>query len=863
MTTIFMTAYNSEISVDASTIHSILTQYCDKYSCHSVDKNELTATILKSLPKSMLVYDIKNYIADYCVSKSSFHPEYKRLASVICMDNLASVTDTDYRTVITNLRNNLNKNGETAPIVSEELYDIVMKHSNVIQHKLNFDRDYDLDYFGLKTLERSYLAKLRYIVNPKYSASDEAIEEYNKNVMNLRYEKELAKNMGIYVEESDNDFVADTDEYDDDGHTGIYRLKKIRNKKLVRMNKIVERPQHMWMRVALGIHGYNLKDAFETYDLLSLRMMIMATPCLFNAGTPCPQLSSCFLFNCEDSVDGMYLHSLTDMARVSKFSGGLGICLSDIRATGTLIKGSNGTSHGIIPYCSVIDKMTAHIDQGGKRRGSCACYLEVWHSDIYSFVDLRKNTGDSEKTRDLFIALWVCDLFMKRVEENGMWSLLCPHECPNLTSTYGAEFEKLYLKYETEKRYKKQVKAVDLFYHIMTAQIETGMPYILYKDHCNKKSNQSSLGTIKCSNLCAEIIEYTDNETTAVCNLASLCLPKYIENGTFNFNKLGDVTRVLVRNLNKVIDVNFYPTERTKSSNMNHRPTAIGIQGLADVYNIMKYPFDSEQAELLNKQIFETIYFNAQYESNKSAIKHGAYSSFNGSPSSKGLFQFDLWNLDKNKLTMNFDWDSLRESIIQHGLRNSLTTAVMPTASTASIMGNSECIEPILSNIFVRSTLAGEFVIINENLINTLIDLKIWNDDMRKKIIICNGSVQKIKEIPQDVRNVYKTAFELKQKAIIKQSFERGPFIDQSQSLNLFMDQANFDKLASMHFYGWHNGLKTGLYYLRSHSAVDPMQFGIDLKEINQLKSELETNNDKTMCKWRPGMKISECQSCS
>jgi len=605
---------------------------------------------------------------------------------------------------------------------------------------------------------------------------------------------------------------------------------------MVQEDIIIERPQHLFMRVALFIHMGDLEKAFESYDLLSDKYFTHATPTLFNAGTPKPQMSSCYLIAAEDSIEQI-ADANKEMMIISKWAGGIGIHISSIRGQNSIIRGTNGLSEGIIPWCKGYNWIGTAVNQGGKRNGSIAVYLEPYHSDIFEFCELRMNTGSEEKRcRDLFLALWIPDLFMERVKNDEMWSLMCPDECPNLNKVWGDEFKKLYEQYESEGRYKSQVSARKLFKHILVCQSETGFPYMLYKDHCNKKSNQKNLGTICSSNLCSEIIEYSDENETAVCNLVSICLPRFVkENKEYDFEKLMEVTRVAVRNLNNVIDLNFYPTEKTKRSNMKNRPQGIGIQGLADLYNFMGYPFDSEEAETLNKKIFETIYYAAVDESKELAKKYGAYESFKGSPFSQGKLQYHLWGKEEKDLLMGFDWIKLTEEVKKYGTRNSLLTALMPTASTAQIMGNYEGFEPYLTNIFVRTTLAGEFIVINENLVKDLELLGLWNEDMRKLIIIYNGSVQHIDSIPQNIKDRYKTAFELKLKSIIKQSVERGPFIDQSQSMNLFQPKPNFAVLYSAHLYGWENGLKTGMYYLRTSPAVNPINFGIDIDDLKRL----------------------------
>lgn len=809
---------SKSIDITYDLILGIVVGYVQRLDMNFIIPAELSTTIFKSLKKNMNITEVLCFLADYCAQHTSYHPEYKKMASVICVDILHSQTIESFKEVIEQLYNNVDINGVHNPLISDELYKVTLNNDDLIQSHINFDRDYYFDYFGIKTLERSYLYKITYV--------------------------------------------------------------KINNM-IVKSNKIVERPQHMLMRVALGIHGSDVDKAFETYHLLSKRYMTHATPTLFNSGSIRPQMSSCFLLHMEDSIEGIF-SCVTDIAKISKWAGGIGVTLSDIRAKGSTIRKTNGQSDGIIPLCQLLGMEGKYVNQGGKRNGSIAVYLEPYHADIFEFCELRRNTkNESNKARDLFLALWVPNLFMERVKAGGKWSLMCPDECPGLTDCYGQEFNKLYEKYENEKRFKKQIDAVDLWYHILTCQLETGMPYMLFKDHANEKSNQKNLGTIKCSNLCSEIIEYTDKDTTSVCNLASLCLPSFIINKNFDFVKLGEVAKVLVRNLDIIIDKNYYPTEKTYSSNNKHRPIGIGIQGLADVYNLMGYPFSSPEARLLNKKIFETIYYYALCESNRLAKEKGHYESFKGSPASQGILQYHMWGLTEDDLLMNFEWKDLIRSIKEFGLRNSLLTTCMPTATTAQIMGNSESIEPYLTNVFTRLTLAGEFIIINENLVNDLIKLNLWNSELRKKIIIFNGSIQNIPEIPVNIKDIYKTAFEIRLKEIITQSADRGPFIDQSQSMNLFMERSDFDVLTSAHFTSWQLGLKTGMYYLRTRPSVDPIQFGIEAKEIQQVKTSAKTklrdtdikqilnseyseeSNEPKMCQWRPGIKVSECSSCT
>ncbi len=737
-------------------------------------KKQLAKATMKGLVKQMKYRDVLNYIADDCILKSSYGLEYGKIASHICIDMLHHDIPEDYLTCINSLYE--------SDIISDELHDIVNKYHETIQKQFKFDRDYNLSYFGIKTLERSYLLKLR------------------------------------------------------KGET-----------------KIVERPQHLFMRVALGIHSYDLDKAFETYNYMSDKYMIHATPTLFNAGTKRPQMSSCFLLHMDDSIEGIF-DTIGDIGKISKWAGGIGVSLSDIRGKGSLIKGTNGISDGIVPLCKLLNVEGNYINQGGKRNGSIAVYLEPWHTDIYDFCALRTNTKNNEnKARDLFMGLWIPDLFMERVRDNGVWSLMCPNECKGLTDVYGDAFKELYVKYETEGKYKKQIQALDLWVHIMTCQIETGMPYMLYKDACNKKSNQQNIGTIKCSNLCSEIVEYTDNENISVCNLASICLPRFIEDGKFNFDKLSEISKILVNNLDIIIDKNFYPVDKAFNSNIQHRPIGVGVQGLADVYNILRLPFESEEARELNKNIFKCIYYSSVRASCDLAKSKGTYGSFNGSPFSQGKMQFDLWDRFE-------ECEELREDIKKYGMRNSLLTTCMPTASTSQIMGYSECIEPNMSNIYTRKTLAGEFIVVNENLMKELINLKIWNNSIRTKLIVFNGSLEHIDEIPDDIKKIYKTAFDTSLKSIIQQSIDRGIYIDQSQSLNLFMEKADFERLTNAHFYGWKYGLKTGMYYLRSRPSIDPLQFGVDPNDIQDIKNK----KAKLMCKLNRDIGlVSECLLCS
>ena len=650
------------------------------------------------------------------------------------------------------------KTGENSSLIAKDVYGVIKKHAALLDSTIIYDRDFNYDYFGFKTLERSYLMKL-------------------------------------------------------DG-------------------KVVERPQHMLMRVALGIHKEAIEAAIETYNLLSEKWFIHATPTLFNAATPKPQLSSCFLLTMkEDSIDGIY-DTLKQCAKISQSAGGVGLSIHNIRATGAYIRGTNGVSNGIVPMLRNFDMTARYVDQGGgKRKGSFAIYLEPWHADIFQFLDLKKNHGKEElRARDLFYALWIPDLFMKRVENNEEWALFCPSEAPGLADCYGEAFEKLYQKYECEGKARKTVKAQDLWFEILEAQIETGTPYMLYKDAVNRKSNQKNLGTIKSSNLCTEITEYTSPEEIAVCNLASVALPKFVtKDGKFDHQKLYDITYVITKNLNKVIDINYYPVKEARTSNLRHRPIGIGVQGLADTFLQLRMPFDAPEARGLNKDIFETIYFAAMTASKDLAKKEGSYETFKDSPVAQGLFQFDMWGIKPSSGRWN--WDGLKEEVKKYGVRNSLLVAPMPTASTSQILGNNECFEPYTSNIYTRRVLSGEFIVVNKHLLKDLIALNLWDDYMKNEIIAANGSIQHIDRIPQHIKDLYRTVWEIPQKAIIDMAAERGAYICQSQSLNIHLQDSNFGKLTSMHFYAWKKGLKTGMYYLRTKAAADAIKFTVQKQQ--------------------------------
>ena len=719
-----------------------------------VNPIDVAKKVIEGIYAGVPTTELDNLAAETAASLATRHPDYAILASRIAVSNLHKNTIKSFSETMKNLYLYVDKkNGKKTPLIADDVWQVIEENAELLDSTIIYDRDFAFDYFGFKTLEKSYLLKI-------------------------------------------------------DG-------------------KIVERPQHMFMRVALGIHKTDIDSIIATYNLLSERWFTHATPTLFNAGTPKAQMSSCFLLTMkEDSIDGIY-DTLKQTAKISQSAGGIGLAIHDIRATGSYIGGTNGTSNGIVPMLRVFNDTARYVDQGGgKRKGAFAIYIEPWHADIFSFLDLRKNHGKEEmRARDLFFALWICDLFMKRVEADGEWSLFCPNEAPGLSDCHGEVFEALYTKYEAEGRARKTIKAQELWFAILDSQIETGTPYMLYKDAANSKSNQQNLGTIKSSNLCTEIIEYTSPEEVAVCNLASIALPRFVINGSFDQQKLYEVTYQVALNLNKIIDNNYYPVEEARNSNLRHRPIGLGVQGLADVFILLRLPFESDLAKLLNKNIFETIYFAAMTASKDLAIKEGPYSSFQGSPLSKGQFQFDLWNVAPST---RWDWDSLRKEVMEHGVRNSLLLAPMPTASTSQILGNNECFEPYTSNIYSRRVLSGEFIIVNKHLLKDLISLGLWNNDMKNRIIAANGSVQNIKEIPDEIKELYKTVWEIKQRNLIDMAADRGAFICQSQSLNLFVDSPSISKLTSMHFYGWKKGLKTGMYYLRSQAATQAVQFTIE-----------------------------------
>jgi ribonucleoside-diphosphate reductase alpha chain len=734
----------------------------------TVNPTAITQKILGQIYDGVKTTELDELTCQLCASLATVHPDYGSLAARICISNHQKNTETSFSKVMKELSQQVApKTGETVSYINEELLKVVETHGHEIDAYIDYNRDYLLDYFGFKTLERAYLLK---------NAA----------------------------------------------------------------GKILERPQHLWMRVSLALWGsIDIKRAFETYDFMSQKYFTHATPTLFNAGGPRQQLSSCFLQAMHsDSIEGIF-KTLTDCALISKWAGGIGLHVHNIRAKGALIKGTNGRGDGLVPMLRTFNMTARYINQGGRRNGSFAIYLEPWHADVEDFLRLKLNTGsEEERARDLFYALWVNDLFMKRVEADEDWTLFCPSEAPGLSDIYGKEFEELYTRYESQGLGKKVVKAQKLWFQILDTQMETGTPYLVYKDAANSKSNQKNLGTIKSSNLCSEIIEYSDDKETAVCNLASIGLPSLVDTktNTFNFNKLRDIATVATRNLNRVIDINYYPTPETKRSNMRHRPIGIGVQGLADVFAMLRLPWDSDEATDLNQRIFEHMYFAALEESMRIAhFEQGPYETFKGSPTSQGLLQPDLWGTTPlTEKDGSLDWRTLRENVQRYGIRNSLLLAPMPTASTSQILGYNEAFEPFTSNLYTRRTLAGEYIVVNKYLLKDLIDRDLWNDDLKQKIIARNGSVQGIEEIPEDIQNLYKTAWELKQRTLIDMAAARGAFICQSQSLNLFVADPSYAKLTSMHFYGWKKGLKTGCYYLRTKAAVMAQKFTVDPKFLTQ-----------------------------
>ncbi|MFM9050757.1 MAG: ribonucleoside-diphosphate reductase subunit alpha, partial [Bacteroidota bacterium] len=718
-----------------------------------VDTFLVAQKVIEGIYDGVTSSQLDNLAAETAASLTTRHPDYALLASRIAISNLHKNTKKSFTQTMKDLYEYVDPHtGKNAPLIADDVFSVIWDNRDLLDSSIIYDRDFGYDFFGFKTLEKSYLLRMH--------------------------------------------------------------------------GKVAERPQHMLMRVAVGIHKEDIESAIETYNLMSERWFTHATPTLFNSGTPKPQLSSCFLLMMQDdSIDGIY-NTLKNCAKISQSAGGIGLSIHNVRATGSYIRGTNGTSNGIVPMLRVFNDTARYVDQGGgKRKGSFAIYLEPWHADVFEFLDLKKNHGKEElRARDLFFALWISDLFMKRVEADGDWSLFCPNEAPGLADCYGEKFEELYTRYEREGRARKTIKAQELWFAVLESQIETGTPYILYKDACNEKSNQKNLGTIKSSNLCTEIVEYTAPDEIAVCNLASIALPRFVQNGEFDFQRLYDITKVITRTLNKILDINYSPVEEARRSNMRHRPIGIGVQGLADAFILLRIPFESDEARNLNRDIFETIYFAAMTASMEEAQQFGPYETFKGSPTSEGIFQFDMWGVTP---TNRWDWNSLKADVIKHGIRNSLLLAPMPTASTSQILGNNECFEPYTSNIYTRRVLSGEFTIVNKHLLKDLVKLGLWNENMKSKIIATNGSVQGIAEIPQELKEIYKTVWEVKQRAIIDMAADRGAFIYQSQSLNIFISDPNYAKLTSMHFYAWKKGLKTGMYYLRSKSAADAIKFTI------------------------------------
>ena len=724
-----------------------------------VDPVRVAMRVIEGLYDGVTTSELDNLAAEIAATMTTTHPDYAKLAARISVSNLHKNTKKLFSETMDDLYTYVNpRTGKKAPLLSDEVYKIIQKNADKLDSSIIYNRDFGYDFFGFKTLERSYLLKLN--------------------------------------------------------------------------GQIVERPQHMLMRVSIGIHLDDIDAALETYELMSKRYFTHATPTLFNSGTPKPQMSSCFLLAMkDDSIDGIY-DTLKQTAKISQSAGGIGLSIHNVRATGSYIAGTNGTSNGIVPMLRVFNDTARYVDQGGgKRKGSFAIYVEPWHADIFDFLELKKNHGKEEmRARDLFYAMWTPDLFMKRVEQDAEWPLMCPNECPNLYDVHGDEFDELYLKYESEGKGRKTIKARDLWEKILESQIETGTPYMLYKDAANRKSNQKNLGTIRSSNLCTEIMEYTSADEIAVCNLASIALPMFVKDGKFDHQSLFDVTVRVTKNLNRVIDRNYYPVKEAQNSNFRHRPVGLGVQGLADTFIMLRLPFTSEKAKELNQEIFETLYFAAVTASTEEAKKDGPYETYKGSPMSKGEFQHNLWGIKDEELSGRWDWASLRKTVKKQGVRNSLLVAPMPTASTSQILGNNECFEPYTSNIYTRRVLSGEFIVVNKHLLEDLVERGLWNEDMKQELMRNNGSIQNIEGIPEDIKELYRTVWEMSMKDIIDMSRHRGYFIDQSQSLNLFMEGATMAKLTSMHFYGWKSGLKTGMYYLRTKSAVDAIKFTLDNK---------------------------------
>ncbi len=759
-----------------------------------VDPVKVAMRVIEGLYDGVTTSELDNLAAETAASMTVSHPDYAQLAARIAVSNLHKNTKKSFSETMTDMFQYVNpRTNQESPLISDEVYEVIMANAERLDSTIIYNRDFNYDYFGFKTLERSYLLRIN--------------------------------------------------------------------------GQIVERPQHMLMRVSVGIHLNDIESAIETYELMSKKFFTHATPTLFNAGTPKPQMSSCFLLTMQDdSIDGIY-DTLKHTAKISQSAGGIGLSIHNVRATGSYIRGTNGTSNGIVPMLRVFNDTARYVDQGGgKRKGSFAIYVEPWHADIFDFLDLRKNHGKEEmRARDLFYAMWMNDLFMKRVQEDGQWTLMCPNECPGLYDVYGDEFEAMYIGYENAGKGRKTIKARELWEKILESQIETGTPYMLYKDAANRKSNQKNLGTIRSSNLCTEIMEYTSADEIAVCNLASISLPMFVENGEFNHALLYDVTKRVTRNLNKVIDRNYYPVQEAENSNMRHRPVGLGVQGLADAFILLRLPFTGDAAKKLNQEIFETMYFAALTSSMEMAKEEGPYSTFEGSPISKGEFQYNLWGLNDGDLSGRWDWASLRKEVMQNGVRNSLLMAPMPTASTSQILGNNEAFEPYTSNIYTRRVLSGEFIVVNKHLLQDLVNLGLWNENLKQEIMRANGSIQNIDIIPQDIKELYKTVWEMSMKDIIDMSRQRGYFIDQSQSLNLFMEGATFAKLTSMHFYAWQSGLKTGMYYLRTKSAVDAIKFTLN-NEVKQetpaKEEEIAVDEFRAMLERSRNAEPDDCEMC-
>ena len=740
-----------------------------------VDPVKVAMRVIEGLYDGVTTSELDNLAAEIAATMTTTHPDYAKLAARISVSNMHKNTKKSFSETMKDLYEYVNpRTGKKAPLLSDEVYKIIEKNAEKLDSSVIYNRDFSYDFFGFKTLERSYLLKLN--------------------------------------------------------------------------GKIAERPQHMLMRVSIGIHLDDIDSALKTYELMSKKYFTHATPTLFNSGTPKPQMSSCFLLAMkDDSIDGIY-DTLKQTAKISQSAGGIGLSIHNVRATGSYIAGTNGTSNGIVPMLRVFDGTARYVDQGGgKRKGSFAIYIEPWHADIFDFLELKKNHGKEEmRARDLFYAMWTPDLFMKRVEEDSTWTLMCPNECPGLFDCHGEEFEKLYIKYEKEGKGRKTINARELWEKILESQIETGTPYMLYKDASNRKSNQKNLGTIRSSNLCTEILEYTSKDEVAVCNLASIALSMFVKDGEFDHQALFDVTKQVTKNLNRVIDRNYYPVKEAENSNFRHRPIGLGVQGLADTFILLRLPFTSDEAKKLNEEIFETLYFAAVTSSMEEAKIDKPYQSYKGSPISEGEFQHNLWGIKDDELSGRWDWKGLRKLVKKHGVRNSLLVAPMPTASTSQILGNNECFEPYTSNIYTRRVLSGEFIVVNKHLLEDLVNLGLWNEDLKQELMRNNGSVQNIKGIPDDIKELYRTVWELSMKDIIDMARQRGYFIDQSQSLNLFVEGATMSKLTSMHFYGWKSGLKTGMYYLRTKSAVDAIKFTLDNTKSKAEESKVEVSTEAT-----------------